>query len=59
MYVPCLRVTYITIVASPTVGKKYVCIQSYCPQRSDEVQLDKGSLITVLERNLDGWWLVE
>ncbi|KAI0235907.1 SH3 and PX domain-containing protein 2A [Lamellibrachia satsuma] len=39
-------------------GRKFVCVQSYSPQRSDEVELDKGTLVTVLERNLDGWWLV-
>ena len=36
-----------------------MCIRSYTPEEADEVEMYKGALVTVLERNLDGWWLVE
>ena len=37
---------------------KYMCTRSYVPQEVDEIQLDKGCQVEVLEKNLGGWWLV-
>lgn len=40
------------------IGSNYVCTQTYMAQESDEIKLDKGCFVEVLEKNLDGWWLV-
>ncbi len=41
------------------VGKKYICHRSYVADSADEISLDKGCIVEVLESNLDGWWLIK
>ncbi len=33
-------------------------IEAYKAAMGDEITLNKGAMVDVLERNLDGWWLV-
>ena len=56
---PLNKVKYIIYNCTVITGMKYVCIRSYTPGEPDEVEMFKGALVTVLERTLDGWWLVK
>ena len=38
--------------------EKYLALQEYDSQAADEVDLDKGQVVEVLEKQLDGWWKV-
>lgn len=38
--------------------ERYLCTENYSPQNTDEVALEKGTVVDVLEKNLDGWWFV-
>jgi hypothetical protein len=38
------------------VDERYICTANYVPQNTDEIPLEKGSVVEVLEKNLDGWW---
>ncbi|ELU04141.1 hypothetical protein CAPTEDRAFT_219589 [Capitella teleta] len=40
-------------------GSNFVCVHDYHPQYQDELKVNKGSSVKVLEKNLDGWWLAE
>ena len=33
-------------------------VETYIPMAADEIRIDKGGFVQVVERNLDGWWLV-
>ncbi|XP_013397808.1 SH3 and PX domain-containing protein 2A isoform X2 [Lingula anatina] len=36
--------------------EKYLVIQPYKAQNSDELDLEKGMIVDVTEKSLDGWW---
>ncbi|KAF7216641.1 transcript variant X2, partial [Nothobranchius furzeri] len=38
--------------------EKYVTVQSYSSQGSDEVSFEKGVIVEVIQKNLEGWWYV-
>ncbi|XP_064631075.1 SH3 and PX domain-containing protein 2A-like isoform X2 [Lineus longissimus] len=37
---------------------KYICLDDFIPDNQDEIQLDKGGMVDVVQKSLDGWWLV-
>ena len=32
---------------------------AYEPELEDEIKLEKGKIVKVIQKNLDGWWLVK
>ncbi|XP_071167390.1 SH3 and PX domain-containing protein 2B-like isoform X2 [Mytilus edulis] len=38
--------------------ERYISTENYTPQNCDEIALEKGAVVEVLEKNLDGWWFV-
>ncbi|CAC5376723.1 SH3PXD2 [Mytilus coruscus] len=38
--------------------ERYISTENYTPQNCDEITLEKGAVVEVLEKNLDGWWFV-
>ena len=40
-------------------GDNFVVHKSYSAQANDELSLEKGKVVEVLEQTLDGWWLVK
>ncbi|XP_068178120.1 SH3 and PX domain-containing protein 2A [Antennarius striatus] len=38
--------------------EKYVTIQPYVSQDKDEVSFEKGVIVEVIQKNLEGWWFV-
>ncbi|KAH9499211.1 SH3 and PX domain-containing protein 2B [Bulinus truncatus] len=45
-------------VAAPGKEESYICIERFSAQSADEVSLEKGAVVQVLQKNMDGWWLV-
>lgn len=44
--------------ARPGEEEQYICTEDYFPSNSDEVTLDRGTVVEVIQKNLDGWWWV-
>ena len=38
--------------------EKYITTQIYKAELDDEISLDTGVLVEVIQKNFDGWWLV-
>ncbi len=36
----------------------HIAMSAYSPQNEDEIAFEKGVLLEVFEKNLDGWWKV-
>ncbi|XP_046577786.1 SH3 and PX domain-containing protein 2A-like isoform X2 [Haliotis rubra] len=47
-----------TTRAKPGEEWKYICIEPFQTEREDELCLDRGSVVEVVEKNLVGWWFV-
>jgi hypothetical protein len=41
------------------LDETYVVNQSHQAKNRDEISLDKGSFVTVLEKSFTGWWFVK
>ena len=39
--------------------EKYISINSYAAANDDEIGFERGVVLTVLEKKLDGWWRVQ
>lgn len=39
--------------------EQYICTDDYSPSNSDEMALEKGTVVKVVEKNLDGWWWIQ
>ena len=37
---------------------RFICTENYVAKEDDELSVRKGVFIQVVERSLDGWWLV-
>lgn len=44
--------------ARPGEEEQYICTEDYFPSNPDEVTLDRGTVVEVIQKNLDGWWWV-
>ncbi|XP_048744598.2 SH3 and PX domain-containing protein 2A-like isoform X3 [Ostrea edulis] len=44
--------------ARPGEEEQYICTDDYSPSNSDEMALEKGTVVKVVEKNLDGWWWI-
>ncbi|EGD82361.1 hypothetical protein PTSG_03026 [Salpingoeca rosetta] len=44
--------------AVPAKDEKYISTQAFRAENEDEIGYDKGAVVTVLEKKLDGWWKV-
>ncbi|XP_062867191.1 SH3 and PX domain-containing protein 2B isoform X2 [Trichomycterus rosablanca] len=38
--------------------EKYVVIYPYCARDQDEIDIEKGMTVEVIEKNLEGWWKI-
>ena len=38
--------------------EKYICIETFSADNADEISLEKGVVVEVLQKNMDGWWSV-
>ncbi|XP_061408708.1 SH3 and PX domain-containing protein 2B [Lethenteron reissneri] len=44
--------------ANPGEEERYTVMHTYAAQDGDELELDKGALVDVLQKNLEGWWFI-
>ncbi|XP_060084602.1 SH3 and PX domain-containing protein 2A-like isoform X2 [Ylistrum balloti] len=42
----------------PGEEEKFTVTEAFYPSNEDEIALELGTVVDVLEKNLDGWWLV-
>ncbi|CAF4939811.1 unnamed protein product, partial [Rotaria magnacalcarata] len=40
------------------IGETYVVNKSYTAKDREELSLEQGSFVTVLEKSFTGWWIV-
>lgn len=38
--------------------EKYVTVQPYTSQGKDEIAFEKGVIVEVIQKNLEGWWFI-
>lgn len=38
--------------------EKYVTVQPYSSQGKDEIAFEKGVIVDVIQKNLEGWWFI-
>ncbi|CAJ1067267.1 SH3 and PX domain-containing protein 2A isoform X3 [Xyrichtys novacula] len=38
--------------------EKYVTVQPYVSQGKDEIAFEKGAIVEVIQKNLEGWWFI-
>lgn len=38
--------------------EKYITVQPYCSQGKDEIAFEKGAIVDVIQKNLEGWWFI-
>lgn len=39
-------------------AEKYICIEHFVASSDDEIALEKGVLVEVIQKSMDGWWRV-
>lgn len=42
----------------PGEEEKFTVTEAFAPTNDDEIALELGTLVDVVEKNLDGWWLI-
>lgn len=45
-------------VTSPNPEELFLTTAPYTPQHDDEIQFEKGVVVEVFEKGLDGWWKI-
>ncbi|XP_077992434.1 SH3 and PX domain-containing protein 2A-like isoform X2 [Glandiceps talaboti] len=45
-------------VDTSAAPERFVSISPYTAQNSDEISFDKGVVVDVVKKNLDGWWFI-
>lgn len=53
-YVLALNEVFALVLAE----EKYITVQSYTSQGKDEIAFEKGVIVEVLQKNLEGWWFI-
>ncbi|XP_015247281.1 PREDICTED: SH3 and PX domain-containing protein 2A isoform X2 [Cyprinodon variegatus] len=38
--------------------EKYITVQPYCSEGKDEIAFEKGVIVEVIQKNLEGWWFI-
>lgn len=46
------------LVSFSSSEEKYVVIYPYSARDQDEIDLEKGMTVEVMEKNLEGWWKI-
>ena len=54
-----LSLSLLLALFSPTPDiEKYVTVDAYATEEEDELSFPKGVMVDVLQKSLDGWWLI-
>jgi hypothetical protein len=38
--------------------EQYLCTEEFRAEGEDEISMERGAVVDVIEKNLEGWWLV-
>ncbi|XP_045188773.2 SH3 and PX domain-containing protein 2A-like isoform X2 [Mercenaria mercenaria] len=47
-----------TVKFSPGEEQQYLCTEEFRGEGDDEISMERGAVVDVIEKNLEGWWLV-
>ena len=53
------QVLSVWLPCTPTDIEKYLTVEKYSAEEEDELSFPKGVTVDVLQKSLDGWWLVK
>lgn len=56
--VACIALCLSKRLTSSPLDEKYIATSKFEAANADEIAFDKGVVLTVVEKKLDGWWLV-
>ena len=48
----------LTVLIGLLTEEKFVCIKPYTKSLDDEIDLELGAIVNVLQKGSDGWWQV-
>lgn len=48
----------ITVYFLALAEEKYITVQSYSSEGKDEIAFEKGVVVEVIQKNLEGWWFI-
>lgn len=46
------------LMTSSFAEEKYITLQPYSSQGKDEIAFEKGEIVEVIQKNLEGWWFI-
>ncbi len=46
-------------VTMATDAQQYMTVDAYTAEEDDEISFSKGTTVNVLQKSLDGWWLIK
>lgn len=49
---------FLSFSALTLAEEKYVTVQPYTSQGKDEIAFEKGVIVEVIQKNLEGWWFI-
>lgn len=49
---------YLTMCVATDV-ERYITVEEYTAEEEDELSFPKGVVVDVLQKSLDGWWLIK
>ena len=52
-----IRIPYLTILSFPP-DEKYSVIYPYTARDEDEIDLERGMIVEMIQKNLEGWWKI-
>lgn len=56
-----LKLTWVSVFPRPLCGpteEKYMTVQPYTSEGKDEIAFEKGVIVEVIQKNLEGWWFI-
>ena len=54
----CLLTAIILLSTCVCTEENCICIETFTAENPDEVSLEKGVVVEVKQKNMDGWWTV-
>lgn len=55
---PNIRLSFSQYCSFLTPEEKYSVIYPYSARDKDEIDLEKGMIVEVIQKNLEGWWKI-
>lgn len=49
---------HLLLSALDPAEEKFITVQPYTSQGKDEIAFEKGVIVEVMQKNLEGWWFI-